>query len=265
MIYLKVSRDEMRRLLGLPELETEPAPSPEPGTGNPPPATPETSTPPAPPELTTPMPADVRPPEPIAAPPSPGAQPGTGTPPAAGEPAPSAPAEDRGRARQRTSHDYLTSTHFVLTRPLQRLWRYAQSKVDPKDTRTLHRKLRELIQWHLDKEGYAVHSNVPTLYREGGQTHEGRLELLVEKTPGEPLLAVETDWGVDSASLLKLEVWHRRGVPVLLIAGRPCKRARLWSFRQRANRLLHQPTGRWLPIYHLEHGWIRASAAAEAR
>lgn len=154
-----------------------------------------------------------------------------------------------------------TPLHFMLARTLPRLWAFAQRQPEAADARELHRKLRELIAWVLAKDRYAIESNVATTYRLEQEDVHGRLELLVRNREGAPVLAIETDWTTEPASLRKLEVWHDSGVPTLWILGAPAKAAGLSRFRSFANRTLRQSTRGWLAIYHLEHGWVRTSAS----
>lgn len=213
MSKLKVSRDEMRRLLGI----APPTPARE-----------------SAPSALQPVPV------PAAAPVA-----------SEGPKTPGTAAAPRG---------ILTPVHFTLSRALPRLWHYAQAKLTTRDARTQHQKLCELVRWALSKDGYRVQANVATPYQQDGQTLDGRLELLVEQQPGQPLLALETDWTASAASLLKLEAWHKQGVPTLWVIGRPCKPAHLPRLRKQANRVLGQATGRWLAIFHLEHGWVRSTS-----
>lgn len=222
----KVSRDELLRLLGAPRPSQEPR-SPV-GKGEEPSAPHEAL------DATVAPESSVETAEPVALPSMP-------------------PAAERPTARPAL----YTSAHFMLSRALPRLWHYAQQQPEASTPRALHRKLRELVSWVVAKNGYAAHTNVPTEYRQGGETIQGRLELLVKsKNGGAPLLAIESTWTMDDASLLKLEVWHRAGTPVLWITGVPCPADALGRLRARANRILRQPTGLWLAVYHLEHGWV---------
>lgn len=148
--------------------------------------------------------------------------------------------------------------HGLLARALPRLWRYAKQQPEASEVRALRRKLRELVSWVLTKEGYCVSPNAPTPYHADGREVQGRLELLVTAPDGSPLLALETDFTGEPDSLHKLAVWHARGVPVLWIVGRPCKPEDLPELRRLAGRTLRERTF-WLPIYHLEHGWVKSS------
>lgn len=167
------------------------------------------------------------------------------------------PTDAKGAADSRRSS--FTPAHFLLGRALPNLWRFAQAQPEAADARLLHRKLRELMNWVLTKEGFVVRTNVATPYQRAGALIEGRLELLIERPAGTPMLAVETDWFGDESSLLKLKAWHDKGVPALWVLGRACSSEALAKFRTQANRTLRDGTGRWLAIYHLDHGWLRAA------
>jgi hypothetical protein len=147
----------------------------------------------------------------------------------------------------------------LLGRALPRLWRYALSRAEGSGQRWRRRKLRELIQWVLTKEGYRVEAQVNSPYSRDGEQVRGRVELLIANSVGGPVLALETDWSAERESLLKLAVWHQRGAEGLWILGQPCERKDLSEFRKLADRTLAHDTATWLSIYHLEHGWEDAS------
>jgi len=151
-----------------------------------------------------------------------------------------------------------TSAHTLLGRALPRLWRFAQTQPEARDPRALHRKLRELIVWAFEKDGYRVHPNHPMPYRHDTEHIEGRLELLIARE-GSTGLAIETDWFGDRTSLLKLEAAHVAGHAAMWIVGKPQASDTLGELRRLANRTLKQASGRWLAIYHLEHGWVRTA------
>jgi hypothetical protein len=174
----------------------------------------------------------------------------------AGGPAAPVPASTADATSQRKGP--LTPLHFQLARALPRLWRFAQAQPEATDPRALRRKLRELMSWVLTKEGYSVQPNHPAPYVLKGEAINGRLELLVCSAKGTPCLAIETDWLGEPSSLLKLETLHAQNVPGLWIIGRACAATELASFRVLANRTLRRPTGGWLAIYHLDHGWVRS-------
>lgn len=149
----------------------------------------------------------------------------------------------------------------LLGRALPRLWRYAVARSEGSGQRWRRRKLRELIHWLLTKEGYQVEAQVNSPYSRDGEQVRGRLELLIATSDGRPVLALETDWSAERESLLKLEVWHRRGTAGLWILGQPCERKDLTEFRKLADRTFAHDTSTWLSIYHLEHGWQGVSPA----
>lgn len=150
----------------------------------------------------------------------------------------------------------LKSVHHMLARALPRLWRFALTQSQARGRRKLRSKLRELLGWVLTKNGFAIQHNVKTPFRHLTENIQGRLELLVSDQEARAMLAVETDWFAEEQSLLKLQFWHRKGVPVLWIIGSPCRADHAYRLRALANRTLHQSTAQWLPIFHLEHGWV---------
>jgi len=149
----------------------------------------------------------------------------------------------------------LEAVQGLLGRALPHLWRYALSRSSGSSQRWRRHKLRELIHWVLTKEGYRVEAQVNSPYSRDGEQIRGRLELLIANGDHQPLLALETDWSTARESLLKLEVWHHRGVPGLWILGQPCQRKDLLEFRKLANQTLGHDTSTWLFIFHLGYGW----------
>jgi hypothetical protein len=156
----------------------------------------------------------------------------------------------------------LEAVQALLGRALPHLWRYALSRSNGSTERWRRHKLRELIHWVLTKEGYRVEARVNSPYSRDGEQIRGRLELLIANSTRQPMLALETDWSTERESLLKLDVWHRRGIPGLWILGHPCQRKDLAEFRKLANRTLGHDTSAWLFIFHLSYGWQEAPRSA---
>lgn len=154
----------------------------------------------------------------------------------------------------------------LLGSALPRLWRYALAQPGTSGSIKRQRgKLRELIRWVLVKRGYKVASGVETPYEVEGRVVRGRLELLIESESTGVLLALESDWSDNTESLLKLSVWRRRGVATIWIVGSRCERKALFELRRIANRALREDTSLWLPIFHLEHGWLRVRPSGTHR
>jgi hypothetical protein len=149
----------------------------------------------------------------------------------------------------------LDAVKALLGRTLPHLWGYALSRSSGSSQRWRRHKLRELIHWVLIKEGYRVESQVCSPYSRDGEEIRGRLELLILNSHHQPMLALETDWSAERESLLKLNLWHQRGIPGLWILGHPCLRKDLGEFRTSANRTLGHDTSAWLFIFHLSYGW----------
>lgn len=147
--------------------------------------------------------------------------------------------------------------HSLLGSALPRLWRYALARADCDTPGRQRRKLRDLIAWLLVKEGYRIRSQVQTPFHVAQRLVRGRLEILVESRTGETLLAIESDWTRNEDSLRKLAAWHHRGVPTLWIAGGEIRREHLYQLRRLANSTLREDTSLWLPIFHLQYGWLR--------
>jgi hypothetical protein len=143
----------------------------------------------------------------------------------------------------------------LLEHSVPRLWKYAIERSNSSDHGIQRQKLRELLVWMFEKEGYAVSSNAPAPYRLNNKDVKGRVDLVIQRKDGTALLAIETNWTKEPAAVLKLLGWSRK-VPVVWIVGAPCESSALVTWRRFADELSSGRSVRWLPILHLVHGWI---------
>jgi hypothetical protein len=144
----------------------------------------------------------------------------------------------------------------LLEKSVPRLWHYALEKSGSADPGVQRQKLRELLVWLFEKEGYVVLSNAAAPYRFKNKEVKGRIDLVIQRKDGAPLLALETDWAKEPASILKLSGWSKQKTPVAWIVGASCEPATLLTWRRFADEVSASRSSRWLPILHLNHGWI---------
>jgi hypothetical protein len=149
-----------------------------------------------------------------------------------------------------------TPLHALIGNALPRLWHYALNKMPDANSRLKHKKLRELLIWLLEKNGYFTKEGANTPFMDKGREVRGKIDLLVTDSKGVPFLAIETDWTRQTASVKKLKVWHDRGVPVLWVYGQPMPPADLPELRQFADEAGGPLTVKWLPLFQLDHGWV---------
>ena len=156
------------------------------------------------------------------------------------------------RARGRTT---LTPLQFELARALPALWNKAS---DAQLTAAQqHKKLLELVAWVAGKQGYSARARYRLQYWEQKVKKDGQLDLAIRDAADNPVLLLEVDWTKNAASLAKLQAASILKVPVMWIVGVPCKtREDAKLLRAFANDAMGKPTGWWLPIFHLQHGWI---------
>lgn len=141
-----------------------------------------------------------------------------------------------------------------------RLWAYASTRADLRNTNA-RAKLRELVGWLLQKNGFSVHKHAPAPYIRDGKKVRGRLDLLALDDTGAAVLAIETDFDKDTASVHKLGAWHVQGVAVLWLVRASVDKQGIPGFRARANQVLGQDTHNWLQVCDIEHGWRRREPA----
>jgi hypothetical protein len=144
----------------------------------------------------------------------------------------------------------------LLEKSVPRLWKYAVENTHSTDSAVQRQKLRELLVWLFEKEGYRVTQNAAAPYRLNNKEIKGRIELVIRRETGPDLLALETDWVKTPASVLKLQNWSRHNVAVGWIVGAPCEPAALLGWRRFADEVSASRSIRWLSILHLAHGWI---------
>lgn len=148
-----------------------------------------------------------------------------------------------------------TPLHREVAAALPALW--AKAKKQNLSRAEERKKLRTLIVWLAGKKGLQVQELAPMRYRHESQTVDGKIDLLVKDAGGKALLAVEADWTYQEASLAKLKAAHERGVPVLWVLGTRAKtRQDAKDARKFALRVLGREAGRWMVIFHLDHGWL---------
>jgi hypothetical protein len=146
----------------------------------------------------------------------------------------------------------------LLDKSVPRLWQYALKEIPSRDPTHLRQKLRELLVWLFEKEGFDVRQQAAAPYRVNNREVKGRVDLVIHRKGGAPLLAMEADWTRTAASVLKLGSWSRQGIPVVWIIGAATEPTVLSSWRRFADEVSDSRSSRWLPILHLEHGWVSA-------
>ena len=144
----------------------------------------------------------------------------------------------------------------LLEKSVPRLWKYAIENSHSTDPAVQRQKLRELLVWLFEKEGYRATQNAAAPYRLNNKEIKGRIELVIGRQTGPDLLALETDWVKTPASVLKLLNWSRHNVAVGWIVGAPCEPSALLGWRRFADEISASRSSRWLSILHLVHGWI---------
>lgn len=151
----------------------------------------------------------------------------------------------RPRVRNEAAH-----VRYLLATAVPRLWRYTLEKSPELSVRAQRSKLRELLAWLFNKEGYAVTPGAPAPYRLKAGLISGRIDLLVESA-GKPLLALETDWTREAASVAKLAHWHRQGVSTAWVLGAVAP-TELATWREFADRTFGGSTNGWLILVTLQ-------------
>lgn len=165
-------------------------------------------------------------------------------------PATGMPAEKPGRERSP-----LSPLQFSLARALPPLWKKANSR--HLTAREQHKKMLELVIWVAGKQGHTAKQRVAVQYWHEHVKKDGQIDLQLLDAHGTPALLIEMDWTRNAGSVLKLQAASISKVPVLWISGVPAAtkdEARL--LRTFANDVAGKPTGWWLPLFHLEHGWL---------
>lgn len=149
----------------------------------------------------------------------------------------------------------LTSLQYDLARAAPSLWKKAQ---DPQLTaREQHLKLLDLLVWVAAKQGYTVKQRWAIQYWENSVKKDGKIDLMFKDDKDAPVLAVELDWTRNSSSFHKLQAASVSNIPVLGISGIQCaSKEGAKELRAFANTAMGKPTGWWLPLLHLEYGWV---------
>lgn len=162
------------------------------------------------------------------------------------------PAESLSSVRGRAP---LTPLQFDLARALPPLWKKANNKhLTPKEQ---HRKLLELLIWVAGKHGYRAKHRYAVQYWQNQVKKDGRIDLQLIDAAQNTALLVELDWVRNESSIHKLQAASIAKVPILWISGVPfATRDEAKQLRRFANESTGKPTGWWLPLFHLEHGWL---------
>jgi hypothetical protein len=154
--------------------------------------------------------------------------------------------------RERAS---LTPLQFDLARALPPLWKKANDR--HLTAKEQHKKMLELLVWLGGKQGYIVRQRCPIQYWQSHIKKDGFIDLQFLDSTGTPALIIEMDWKRNEASLHKLQAASISKTPILWISGVPCAtKDDARQLRGFANTAMGKPTGWWLPIFHLEHGWL---------
>jgi hypothetical protein len=149
----------------------------------------------------------------------------------------------------------LTPLQFDLAGALPPLWRKANNK--HLTAREQHKKLLELLIWVAGKHGYSARQRCPIQYWQNHVKKDGRIDVRFVDAKGAPALLVELDWTRNESSIHKLQAAAIAKAPILWISGVPfATKDDARQLRTFANEATGKPTGWWLPLFHLEHGWL---------
>ena len=159
-------------------------------------------------------------------------------------PAPAAPAWQSEQAH----------LHHILAHSVPRVWNYALRKNAEKDTRALRKKLRELLVWLFEKEGFKTQPHASAPYLVSGRQVAGRIDLLVLNAADKPLLAIEADWAKDVTSVLKLKKLAESSVIAAWIIGTPTDEKSLMHWRKFADDVVQAQSRSWLKVMALQSG-----------
>lgn len=152
-------------------------------------------------------------------------------------------------------HAGRTPLQFNLARALPPLWKKANNK--HLTAREQHKKLLEMLIWVADKHGCTARQRCPIQYWQNHIKKDGRIDVQFVDATGAPALLVELDWTRNESSVHKLQAAAISKTPVLWISGVPfATKEEARQLRTFANEATGKPTGWWLPLFHLEHGWL---------
>ena len=149
----------------------------------------------------------------------------------------------------------LSPLQFALARALPPLWRKASDRnMTPREQ---HKKMLELVVWVAEKQGCTAKQRNPVQYWQDHVKRDGTVDLMLFDRRNTAVLAVELDWARNEASIRKLQAASLQKIPVLSISGVHFDdKAQAKALRRFANTIIGKPTGWWLPIFHLTHGWL---------
>lgn len=149
----------------------------------------------------------------------------------------------------------LTALQFDVARAVPSLWKKAQDR--QLTAREQHAKLVDLVAGMASKQGYTEKRHWPIQYWQDSVKKDGKIDLVLRASSGTPVLALEFDWVKNAASYCKLRAAAFQDIPVIGISGITCAtKDAAKDLRVFANNSTGKPTGGWLPLFHLEHGWI---------
>jgi hypothetical protein len=149
----------------------------------------------------------------------------------------------------------LTTLQFDIARAAPSLWKKAQDR--QLTAREQRLKLLDLLVWMVAKQGYTAKQRWPIQYWQDSVKKDGKIDLVFCDAEGAPVLALELDWSRNPASFYKLQAASVLDIPVLGVSGLSCAtKENAKELRAFANAAMGKPTGWWLPLFHLEHGWV---------
>lgn len=158
-------------------------------------------------------------------------------------------------ARPARERKPLSPLQYELARALPALWNKANSGALTAGEQ--HKKLLDLVVWVAGKQGVGARQRHRVQFWDKGVKKDGQIDLALLDAANKPILVLEMDWTKNAASVVKLQAAHQTKLPVLWIVGVPCKtKADAKLLRVFANDVTGRPTGWWLPIFHLVHGWV---------
>jgi hypothetical protein len=149
----------------------------------------------------------------------------------------------------------LTALQFDIARAAPSLWKKAQDR--QLTAREQHVKLLDLLVWMAGKQAYTAKQRSPIQYWKDSVKKDGRIDLVLRDATGAPALALELDWTKNASSVCKLQAAAATGFPILwLVGGAFPTKEDAKQLRALANETTGKPSHWWLPIFHLDHGWL---------
>lgn len=151
-------------------------------------------------------------------------------------------------------NDKRTRLHGSLGHLLPALWRKSQEKANHLTPREQHDKFKALIEWAAKKQNWTLTSGGTVAYWSEGQKKEGRVEYRLSDNHAD--IYLEIAWRKSRTPIEKLRAASIAGHSVLWLIAWPLSAEDAKALRRYADAVCGKATAWWLPILHVEHGWI---------